>query len=144
MRQFRVEHLFIFPKLPNLDAELNKLLKMMELVPETAVSPQNHTLWQRMSHFLRPEKQQLITLPKLMPSVKQENGALGKGETAVSLSPQPPTVPLEPATPNAESSRPRLTIYCLGTFRVYEDEYPIEAWPSRKGKSILALWDIMG
>ncbi|VAW42080.1 hypothetical protein MNBD_CHLOROFLEXI01-5115, partial [hydrothermal vent metagenome] len=88
----------------NLDAELNKLLKMMELVPETAGSPQNHTLWQRMSHFLRPEKQRLIQMPKLTFPVKQENGALGEVETAVSLHPQPATVPLEPAPPTSESS----------------------------------------
>jgi DNA-binding SARP family transcriptional activator len=119
-----------------LNAELGKLLRMMQVVPETAVSPQNHTVWQRVTHFLRPEKQQLVKLPKRAFPLEEENGVLDGRETAVSLPSHSPTVPLEAANPSVKSSRPRLTIYCLGTFRVYEDDYPIESWPSRKGKSI--------
>jgi DNA-binding SARP family transcriptional activator len=31
---------------------------------------------------------------------------------------------------------PLLVVYCLGNFRVYQDEQPVEDWPSSKGKSI--------
>ncbi|MCP4422707.1 MAG: hypothetical protein GY805_39365 [Chloroflexi bacterium] len=118
-----------------LNAELSKLLQMMQIVPETAVSPQSRTVWQRMSHYLRPDKQRLIKLPKAHHLEEQENGVLNEVETAVSPRLQSPALPLEATTPK-KSSCPRLTIYCLGTFRVYEDDFPIEAWPSRKGKSI--------
>jgi DNA-binding SARP family transcriptional activator len=55
-------------------------------------------------------------------------------DTAV-LPPLQPTIPQIPFS-NSNSTRPQLTIYCLGTFRAYEDEHPIEEWPSRKGKAI--------
>ncbi len=35
-----------------------------------------------------------------------------------------------------KSSAPSLLIYCLGAFRVYQDEQPVDLWPSTKGKSI--------
>lgn len=35
-----------------------------------------------------------------------------------------------------EDDAPLLVVYCLGTFRVYQDEQPIEDWPSSKGKAI--------
>jgi DNA-binding SARP family transcriptional activator len=31
---------------------------------------------------------------------------------------------------------PSLAVYCLGLFRVYQDEHPVEDWPSSKGKCI--------
>ncbi|MCP4419324.1 MAG: hypothetical protein GY805_22140, partial [Chloroflexi bacterium] len=68
-----------------LNAELSKLLQMMQIVPETAVSPQSRTVWQRMSHYLRPDKRQLIKLPKAHHLKEQDNGVLHEVETAVSL-----------------------------------------------------------
>ena len=35
-----------------------------------------------------------------------------------------------------ESKEPLLVVYCLGNFRVYQNEQAIEDWPSSKGKSI--------
>lgn len=35
-----------------------------------------------------------------------------------------------------KDNTPSLTVYCLGTFRVYQDEQPIKQWPSSKGKLI--------
>lgn len=35
-----------------------------------------------------------------------------------------------------KSDAPLLVVYCLGTFRVYQNEQPIEDWPSIKSKSI--------
>jgi DNA-binding SARP family transcriptional activator len=31
---------------------------------------------------------------------------------------------------------PSLVVYCLGPFRVYQDDQPVEEWPSNKGKCI--------
>jgi DNA-binding SARP family transcriptional activator len=31
---------------------------------------------------------------------------------------------------------PSLAVYCLGPFRVYQDEQPVEDWPSSKGKAV--------
>jgi DNA-binding SARP family transcriptional activator len=40
--------------------------------------------------------------------------------------------------PPLEKSYPRasLLVYCLGPFRVYQDEQPVEDWPSSKGKAV--------
>ncbi len=35
-----------------------------------------------------------------------------------------------------EQGSPTLIIYCLGPFRVYQDDQPVENWPSNKGKAI--------
>jgi DNA-binding SARP family transcriptional activator len=35
-----------------------------------------------------------------------------------------------------EDGLPLLVVYCLGSFRLYQDERPIREWPSGKGKSI--------
>jgi len=35
------------------------------------------------------------------------------------------------------NSLPTFNIYCLGAFRVYQDDQLISSWPSRKGRSIL-------
>ena len=35
-----------------------------------------------------------------------------------------------------EPALPSLVIYCLGPFRVYQDDQPVEDWPSSKGKCI--------
>jgi DNA-binding SARP family transcriptional activator len=35
-----------------------------------------------------------------------------------------------------EQVPPALVVYCLGPFRMYQDEHPVEDWPSSKGKCI--------
>ena len=39
--------------------------------------------------------------------------------------------------PMGSDDRPSLTVYCLGPFQLYQDDEPIEEWPSGKGKSVL-------
>jgi len=36
----------------------------------------------------------------------------------------------------AEPAPPSLVVYCLGPFRVYQDDQPVDDWPSSKGKAI--------
>ncbi|MCB8979457.1 MAG: winged helix-turn-helix domain-containing protein [Ardenticatenaceae bacterium] len=106
-----------------LAAELNKLLEIAQLAPATAVPHPNSTIWQRMRRLWRREEE-----PDLLPGAQLE--------TAVAPSIQPqakaPELPFSPSKANC----PQLTIYCLGSFRAYEDEHPIDEWPSRKGKAI--------
>lgn len=45
------------------------------------------------------------------------------------------TTPVKPAEP-IESSVPSLAVYCLGLFRAYQNDQPIQAWPSNKGQTI--------
>jgi DNA-binding SARP family transcriptional activator len=115
-----------------IDVELNKLLEMADLMPETAVSAPQSTFWQRVGRLWQREKQPLPKPPE-PGSPARQNGNV-KMDTAV-LPPLQPTIPQIPFS-NSNSTRPQLTIYCLGTFRAYEDEHPIEEWPSRKGKAI--------
>ena len=119
-----------------LDAELSKLLEMLQVMPDTAVTPQAPTIWQCVNRLLHREKSQLPQISKPNFAIEKENVVVAELETAVT----PMTEPLDPLPelPNSHDqlARPKLTVYCLGTFRVYEDDHPIEEWPSRKGKSI--------
>lgn len=115
-----------------MNTELNKLLEKMEVEPTTAVSTPPSTFWQRLGRLWQRERQ---PLPELPPpgSPARQNGSVTL-ETAV-LPPVQPAVSQLPFG-NTDPTRPQLTIYCLGTFSAFEDEHPIEEWPSRKGKAI--------
>lgn len=41
-----------------------------------------------------------------------------------------------PGSAQDRSQRPTLTVYCLGMFRVYQDDEPIDDWVSRKAKTL--------
>jgi DNA-binding SARP family transcriptional activator len=45
-----------------------------------------------------------------------------------------------PAVASPVNSLPAFNIYCLGAFRVYQDDRLISSWPSRKGRSILQFF----
>jgi DNA-binding SARP family transcriptional activator len=47
-----------------------------------------------------------------------------------------PGVPLDSVEEPGEQGSPSLTVYCLGSFQVYQDDQPVEEWPSSKGQSI--------
>jgi DNA-binding SARP family transcriptional activator len=52
--------------------------------------------------------------------------------------PTPEAATLSPSEEDTEAGRTSasLVIYCLGPFRVYQDDQPLEDWPSGKGKAI--------
>ena len=56
-----------------------------------------------------------------------------EAETPVT-SPFEPEEPLKSGPP--ESGPPALAVYCLGAFRVFQDDQPIESWPSGKSQSL--------
>jgi DNA-binding SARP family transcriptional activator len=58
--------------------------------------------------------------------------------TAIAAVPEvetPAAAPVEPEEP-AEPGTPSLVVCCLGPFRVYQDDQPVEEWPSNKGQAI--------
>ncbi|MEZ4594099.1 MAG: BTAD domain-containing putative transcriptional regulator [Chloroflexota bacterium] len=113
---------------------LRKVLEMVEPLRETAVAMPQGSVWQRLTEFWRQRKPApVVSTGPAPPHLPAERLA----ETAVAV-----TAAVEgegegerPLQPN-DSAIPQLTIYCLGAFRVYEDEIPVEEWPSRKGKAI--------
>lgn len=96
---------------------------------EQMIATQRQVLGQ-LEQQQRLQEQQLVTLLQM---VEGE-------ETAVS----PPTPPLPPAPPaipqpipTPDHSHPTLVVYMLGEFRLYQDDQPVQEWPSSKGKAIL-------
>lgn len=63
------------------------------------------------------------------PSFQQDSSAADR-------SPGPLSPPMDPASKPSTLSDPVLYVYCLGSFRVYQDDQPVEPWPSSKGLSI--------
>jgi DNA-binding SARP family transcriptional activator len=57
---------------------------------------------------------------------------LGRGPPPWSLERKAPVEKEKPGEP----APPALVVYCLGPFRVYQDDQPVEEWPSSKGKAI--------
>lgn len=45
-------------------------------------------------------------------------------------------VPSSETEKRTEPDPPSLVVYCLGPFRVYQDDQPVDDWPSSKGKAI--------
>ncbi len=94
--------------------------------PETPPSPRHPTLRQRIQGLLREWPSPWPIRPK-----------------AHALSPQAPTslesaeTPMTPPIAKEEKQiAPALVIYCLGPFRVYQDDQPVANWPSGKGKCV--------
>lgn len=95
---------------------------------DASESKQRPSLWQRLQNLLG-----------------QGLGALSSQRASLIV---PAAAPTPPASEKAEVPAPRpvvtaderrlpsLVVYCLGPFRVYQDEQPVEEWPSSKGKCI--------
>ena len=58
-------------------------------------------------------------------------------KTIAAPSIEPSPLPQASAPASEELGSPSLAVHCLGPFQVYENNEPIEKWPSSKGKSIL-------
>ena len=61
---------------------------------------------------------------------------LGRGPPSWSPEREAATVPPLRIKRQEERVPPSLVVYCLGPFRVYQDDQPVEDWPSSKGKCI--------
>ena len=106
-----------------------RLIKMFELMPREiqplsidspAESPlqKRSSLWQRVQSLIGNAEEE----PTTNPTAKQHLPTLhSNGNTAVT---------------HSAPQKPRLTIYCLGSFRVYLNGRVIENWTGNKSKSI--------
>lgn len=123
-----------------LAAELDKLLAMVQLSPETAVTAPVPTFWQRLQRLWRPDasvEEKSLPNEEVAPHIEETNRAPVEDFETVGISQAvPEEMPALPQHATINGRTPSLTVYCLGAFRVYEDEYPVEEWPSRKGKTI--------
>lgn len=103
--------------------------------PEEEESNAAGSLWQRLHRFLGGAPEQSnnhIAPPPPLPAAGPEPGSAEP--------PPPPNRPAEPE-PKAEDAqpeeeRPSLTVYALGTFRVYASDRLVEGWSGNKSKSI--------
>ncbi len=102
-----------------------------EPVPSAREGPPS--LWHRIQGMLRrqPETQPAAAATAAeMPPTPEEVPAPTPPE------PEPAAVsPVEPVV-QEEAASPSLVVYCLGQFRVYQDDKPVDDWPSSKGKAI--------
>jgi DNA-binding SARP family transcriptional activator len=82
------------------------------------------SLWQRIQDVWTRAIQ-----PPPVPASEVEELVKGNGARAPGV--QPPT----PHLPD-EAQSPALAVYCLGKFRVYLDNHPLNNWPGRKSKQV--------
>ncbi len=102
---------------------------MLSTMPAQASAPSPATMPESDAPTTRPVTED--------PIQKGEGDQIGERpfiQTAI-LPPKPPS-PLPEIKAKPKQNTPSLTVYCLGSFRVYQDDKPIEQWPSGKGKLI--------
>jgi SARP family transcriptional regulator, regulator of embCAB operon len=139
-----------------LNTELNKLLEMIEVIPATVDSPKNPTFWQRVQNFLglpaniNPNKK---NDPKIENKEKpdQETHRL-EAEEAL-FPPKPRSISyakkrveeadsetrsiIKPTFRDYKPGARSLIIYCLGAFRVYQNDQLLNDWNGLKSLMIL-------
>ncbi len=102
-------------------------------------APERPSLWQRVQSLLRRESglqpaEGVVSLvsvgsssPSSVPQARRAISPRSVSEREVSH--------LEKEK-QGRQALPSLVVYCLGPFRVYQDDQPVEDWPSSKGKAI--------
>jgi DNA-binding SARP family transcriptional activator len=94
--------------------------------PGTSPSPRRPGLRQRIRGLLREWPSPWSIRPKAHAPFLQAPTSLESAETPMA----PPIVREE------KQVAPALAVYCLGPFRVYQDDQPVTNWPSGKGKCV--------
>ena len=107
---------------------------------EAPAKPRNHsTIWELIRRFLhfRSPRVSSIVYEKFVPHIENDEYLFThlKKEGVVGERAQVESVIIDEVSGDQENT-PLLVIYCLGTFRVYQNEQPIEDWPSSKCKSL--------
>jgi two-component SAPR family response regulator len=98
-------------------------------------------IWERIQVLLgfRPEQASSAEYEKRLPSLKEDEHLatppIKKEEKQVDSMAVGEQVTIGEVH-GIEGDTLLLVVYCLGTFRVYQNEQPIEDWPSSKGKAI--------
>ena len=90
---------------------------------------------------LRQRLQDLLRRPGPQPPARVPSEAPAQPVEVTAPPPQEPEHAVPPVAAvetegEEEPGPPSLVVYCLGAFRVYQDERPVDDWPSSKGKAI--------
>jgi DNA-binding SARP family transcriptional activator len=110
--------------------------------PELSESTESLSLWQRIQGMLRwrlgPQSPSEVVSEI---SADSAHAFPGRATEVTDLPPLRPkreavTSPPTKTEKQKESDPPSLVVYCLGPFRVYQDDQPVDDWPSSKGKAI--------
>lgn len=127
----------------------------VDLLPQNdLVLEQKIDIWQRAQNFLGKKhtsslepKAPLAWIRNLRPTIQPTEKlpvANAPGDQSHGVKPQSPVpdaiqIREKASVPTSYhlNVNPTLAVYCLGAFRIYEDDHPLEEWPGRKGKSIL-------
>ncbi|MCA9920852.1 MAG: winged helix-turn-helix domain-containing protein [Anaerolineales bacterium] len=118
-----------------IDSEAGNPQLSLTLTQKNSFSPSPPTLWKRIQFLLTgrmlPDEQTRPFPPHAPPKLTIPVEPLSS-PAAPPLAAEPNSIP---DTQN-ESPYPTLTVYCLGAFRVYEDDHSIDEWSNGKGKAI--------
>ena len=138
--------------------ELNKLLEMVDLEPETADLAKPPTLWQRVQRVFRHAPVNSPAEKRNSPKIENDENAenstkflatTGQNVLASAELEQTPTsektkatkakleLILNPAASHYEPGARNLIIYSLGPFRVYQNEQLLNGWNGLKSLMIL-------
>lgn len=133
-------------------SQLVTTLQQLDCSAKAAISPllplaiQLCQLCEQGEQLLVAQRQSLVQLEQQQQAQQQQLVTVLQmvegGKTAVSppsAPPQPPAAPpsISQPAPLPDHSRPTLVAYMLGEFRLYQDDQPVQEWPSGKGKAIL-------
>lgn len=139
-------------------AELKKLLEAVHLEPGTAVSSKPPTFWQRVQNLLRrpvhTNPGEIYCFPKIDKKAEDPQTARPSEAEVAEALPLFPLAQPSPATkiadanseydlisePSARQFKPgsrNLIVYCLGPFRVYQNEHLLKDWNGLKSQMIL-------
>jgi len=113
-----------------LRVQLDALLKLdgvrdkSSIAPDLSASLEPPSLWRRLKGLLR-----------VRPGTGMHEGVAIRAAAPPVLGSEKPPAPIPRVDPKEGENlaSPSLVVYCLGQFRVYQDEQSVEDWPSSKG-----------
>jgi DNA-binding SARP family transcriptional activator len=109
---------------------LDGLVKRLAVFPLVSILSGLASQWRSFWHSIRHKtsrKPLLLHSPQI--SVNSDSSVPFLQTLTSHLADDPLPLPKHPGTPS-------LTVYCLGPFRVFQDEQPVEDWTSSKGKAV--------
>lgn len=112
----------------------------IELTQKPALWQRAQNLWGRKPNALTEPNVSLDWIrsrPTIPTHTSSTANSQIKGDSSLFISDVSETAVKDQAVVAEQNDNPSLAVYCLGTFRIYEDGHPLEEWPGRKGKSIL-------
>lgn len=108
----------------------------------------NLTLWQRLQGFIKRWLRPASSIPESMIGLNDADNVTGtmpaspslptakQSNNIVEVADKLATPEVEKVEDRTETAVPHLVIYCLGPFRAFQDDQPIDKWTGSKGKLI--------